>query len=142
MVILLFWQIYAWVVFNGSGWVLTWIVKWTTHGMVSFEQMTDMTTLRSGNKISVVNYPFVALFTLRESKSQLQSLNRLEDVKILIREFVFYLYVKCDRLDLVRFPHEHERILDIICDVWKGPIFLRDWILQRGIGDPHFVWPV
>ena len=27
------------------------------------------------------------------------SLNRLEDVKIFSREFFYYLYVKCDRLD-------------------------------------------
>ena len=48
-------------------------------------------------------------------KSQLWSLNslsRLEDVKILI----FELYVKRDCLDLVRFSCERESILDIICD--------------------------
>lgn len=28
---------------------------------------------------------------------------------------------------------ERERVLDIICDTWKGQIFLRDWVLQRSI---------
>lgn len=30
---------------------------------------------------------------------------------------------------------ERERVLDIICDTWKGQIFLRDWVLQRSIED-------
>ena len=30
---------------------------------------------------------------------------------------------------------ERERVLYIICDTWKGQIFLRDWVLQRSIED-------
>ena len=68
--------------------------------------------------------------------TQSKQTKQVDDVKILIREFVFYFDVKRDRLDFVRFSREREWILDIIRDAWKGPIFLRDWILQWGIGDP------
>ena len=31
---------------------------------------------------------------------------------------------------------EREIIFDITRDVWKGQIFLCDWVLQRGVGEP------
>lgn len=34
------------------------------------------------------------------------------------------------------FLRERERILVIFRDTWKGSIFLREWILERSIGDP------
>ena len=49
---------------------------------------------------------------------------------ILTWEFAF------SHIKMPRFLHECERILVIICDTWKGPMFLGDWILQRGIGYP------
>ena len=71
------------------------------------------------------------------SKIQTRRVNsfieRLEKVKmILIREYIFYFYVKGDRLE---FRVIVKPILDIIRDAWKDQIFSRDWILQRGIGD-------
>ena len=33
--------------------------------------------------------------------------------------------------------HEGERVLDIICDMWKDQMFLHGWVLQRGIEEPH-----
>ena len=62
---------------------------------------------------------------------------KLEEVNIFIREFIFlFLYEKWSAGIL----REHERILDIIRDAWKGRIFLCDWVLQRGIGDPLYMW--
>ena len=125
----------------GCGRILTWIVKWTTHGAACFEQISVpydpyVTTLWPGNQIYVVNYPFVMRFTQRANFGAKQSKqDRGSMWKSLIHEFVFYLYRKRDRLDLVGFSHERERILNIICETWKGQIFLCDWILPRGIGD-------
>ena len=52
---------------------------------------------------------------------------------MLIREFIF-LFLR--ETWSSRISRERESILDIIRDAWKDQIFLRDWILQRGIGDP------
>ena len=54
---------------------------------------------------------------------------------ILIREFIFLFL--CETWSS-RISRERENILDIIRDAWKGQIFLREWVLQRGIKDPHW----
>ena len=53
---------------------------------------------------------------------------------ILIREYIF-LFLR--ETWSSRISRDRESILDIIRDAWKDQIFSRDWILQRGIGDPH-----
>ena len=35
-----------------------------------------------------------------------------------------------------KISRECERILDIIRDAWKAQIFLCDWVLPKGIGEP------
>ena len=52
---------------------------------------------------------------------------------ILISEFIFLFLRETWSSGISR---ERESILDIIRDTWKDQIFLRDWILHRGIGDP------
>ena len=41
---------------------------------------------------------------------------------------------------ITRFLRECERILGIIRDAWKVSIFLREYNLQSGLGDPQFNW--
>ena len=38
-------------------------------------------------------------------------------------------------MGIQRDSRERERVLDFIRDAWKGEIFLRDRVLQRGLGD-------